>query len=107
MKKILSDKYILKGKIPVAVDDLFAWGNWIEKHDRRVNQTRIGDVRVSTVFLGLDHNFGNGKPLLFETMIFGGNRDSYQERYSTWKEAEKGHREAVKLVRLDERTKLK
>ena len=46
---------------------------------------------VSTVFLGLDHAFDGGTPLLFETMIFGGEHDEYQERYATWDEAEAGH----------------
>jgi hypothetical protein len=59
----------------------------------------LGEVQVSTVFLGLDHNFGFGrKPLLFETMIFGGKHDQYQERYSTYKEAEKGHAVALELA---------
>lgn len=50
-----------------------------------------GDVRVSTVFLGLDHRFGDGPPLLFETMAFVGHDDVGMERYSTWQEAEEGH----------------
>ncbi len=29
---------------------------------------------------------------LFETMIFGGANDGYQERYATWDEAERGHK---------------
>ena len=33
-------------------------------------------VFISTVFLGIDHNFNlEGPPLLFETMIFGGIKD--------------------------------
>lgn len=34
----------------------------------------------------------------FETMIFGGEHDQYQERYSTWDEAEAGHKRAIELV---------
>ena len=37
-------------------------------------------------------------PILFETMIFGGEHHEYQERYTTWDEAIKGHKEAVALV---------
>lgn len=51
--------------------------------------------RVSTVFLSLDHNWGDGPPILFETMIFGGEHDGYQERYRTWEEAEEGHEIAL------------
>jgi hypothetical protein len=50
----------------------------------------IGEVRVSTVFLGIDHAW-EGPPLLFETMVFGGPLDEEMERYSTWEEAERGH----------------
>lgn len=53
---------------------------------------------VSTVWLGLNHNFGEGKPLIFETMVFpkkGNYRDLDQARHSTLKEAKKGHKEMV------------
>ena len=54
---------------------------------------------VSTVWLGLNHQFGKGKPLIFETMVFpkrdgGGELD--MERYSTLEEAKKGHKKMVK-----------
>lgn len=66
----------------------------------RVALTELpGDVRISTVFLGLDHSFGMGDtPILFETMIFG-LKDEYCERYSTWDEAEAGHRVAVEFAK--------
>lgn len=67
--------------------------------DRHVAQEHVGGVRVSTVFLGFDHNIFGDIPLLFETMIFGGEHDGYQERCSTWTEAEKMHAEALDLVR--------
>jgi hypothetical protein len=31
------------------------------------------------------------RPLLFETMVFGGPLDGEQTRYSTWDEAKSGH----------------
>lgn len=56
-----------------------------------------GDVEVSTVFLVLDPQFGPGPPLLFETLVFGGEFDEEMERYSTWKEAcEKAKAELAK-----------
>lgn len=36
----------------------------------RVALDHIGDVMVSTMFLGLDHSFTDGPPVLFETMTF-------------------------------------
>ena len=96
----MSDKFKLEGHIPVPVDDLIEWGRWIEKANRHVAQDRVGDVQISTVFLGLDHSFGQpGPPILFETMVFGGPLDSEMERYATWEEAEIGHKAMLERVR--------
>jgi len=94
----MSNNYILNGKMPVSCDDLMTWAKWFETADRHVAKTNIGDVKISTVFLGLNHNWGSGPPLLFETMVFGGELDGEQERYSTWDEAEKGHKRMVERV---------
>lgn len=51
-------------------------------------------LAVSTVWLGIDHNFsGRGEPLVWETMVFG-DCDFDQElvRYSTEQDALEGHR---------------
>jgi hypothetical protein len=94
------DKYILNGHRPISEPDLMKWARWFETADRHVARTMIGDVRVSTVFLGLDHSFDpKGPPLLFETMVFGGPLDGEQDRYSTWQEAEKGHAAIVKRAK--------
>ena len=61
--------------------------------------TSISSRVLSTVFLGIDHSWDNGPPVLFETMVFGGNHDQYQERCSTWKQAEDMHERACALVR--------
>lgn len=92
-------KYTLDGHTPIECDDVIAWATWFEKSDRIVKQEDFSGIRVSTVFLGLDHSWGdNGPPLIFETMIFGGEHSDKQWRYSTWDQAEAGHKEAVKLV---------
>ncbi len=100
----MTDKYILKEKIPVPCPDLTEWAKWFETGDRIVKQDRLLDgVLVSTVFLGLDHNWsGTGEPILFETMIFGGKHHDYQTRCSTWEQAEKMHEKALELVRGEE-----
>jgi len=68
---------------------------------RRVGWDEVNGFEVSTVFLGLDHGHGyTGRPLLFETMIFGnGELDNYQTRCSTWDEAVKMHQEAIELAK--------
>ena len=92
-------QYILERHTPVPCEDMHVWGSQFGTANRHVADQRIGQSRISTVFLGSDHGY-NGKPLLFETMIFGGELDSYQERCSTWKEAELMHSVACKKVRL-------
>jgi len=55
----MGDYYILDGK-EVKEVDLITWAEWYEKTEIHVADEKIGDVRVSTVFLGLNHNFGDG-----------------------------------------------
>ena len=91
--------YILKDKIPVVEPDLNKWGSWMAQRDkRRIDKTMIGDIKISTVFLGIDHGY-DGRVELFETMIFGGNHDQYCDRYATWTQSKKGHKRAVLLVK--------
>lgn len=93
--------YILEGRIPKEVP-FEEWRSWHARNflQRVVAKTELPDgVTVSTVFLTLNHNFARqGPPILFETMIFGGEHDGYQERYSTWEEAEEGHSRAIDLI---------
>lgn len=90
--------YILdENKKPVACTDMREWTKFREGN-RMVARTVFGDVVVSTIFLGTDHSYGRGRPLLFETMVFGGEHDDYQERYHTWEEAVEGHRLACEMV---------
>jgi hypothetical protein len=88
---------------------LMEWAQWMEVHSNKiVEQTEIKGYMVSTVFLGLDHNFGGkGPPVLFETMVFRaddwnkfdkkkrGLPEQDMNRYCTWDEAMKGHRRFV------------
>lgn len=97
----MHDKFILVDKVAVEESDLMKWGKWMEKKNaRRVASTKLDDgTHISTVFLGLNHNFDDeGPPLLFETMVFlkdGKGGEDYMERYTTYKEAESGHKKAV------------
>lgn len=43
---------------------------WSDFDYRVVAKTDLGPVRVSTIWLGTDHGFGDGPPLIFETMVF-------------------------------------
>lgn len=68
--------------------------------NNRVALTYVGDVRISTVYLfGIDHQFGDGPPLLYETLVFDGLLDGEMKRYTTQKQAKAGHKAMVKRVR--------
>lgn len=47
-----------------------------------VARLQMGRALVSTVFLGLNHNWGDGPPLIWETMVFKGRLDQEQDRCS-------------------------
>jgi hypothetical protein len=96
--------YKLVDKKPIRCDlkELFLQDNSIAKN-------KFGDVEVSTIFLFLDHSFMSGEPILFETMIFGGENDGYQMRYSTYEDSLIGHENACNLVnkvKIDRENKL-
>jgi len=96
----MNNLYILDGRNPVPCRDLLTWGRWFQKADRHVAVDHIGPMMVSTVFLGLDHNYSaKGPPILFETMILDGGDHEFQRRYATWAEAERGHVVALRLAR--------
>lgn len=100
MRKKRCLHYILHGHEPEPCMNFLAWCMWFETADRRVERTDITDeADVSTVFLGLDHQWGDGPPLLFETMVFGGEHDQWQDRYSTWDQAQAGHDRVVAALR--------
>lgn len=68
--------------------------------NRIIEKTELDeDVEVSTVFLGLNHAFCDGPPIVFETMIFGGQFHEMMWRYSTLEQAQQGHWEIVDCLR--------
>jgi hypothetical protein len=83
--------------------DLMEWAAIHHDFDKKVVALDgIEEITVSTVFLGLDHSFGVGPPVLFETMVFGlqgeYQDEHYQERYCTYEEAIEGHKKVLQAV---------
>jgi len=99
-------RYVLIGQTPVIEPDLEKWAQWFASENRVVAQTEVPGGVVSTVFLGLDHNFfDKGPPLLFETMTFmdGDSNDCW--RTATWLEAEEMHATVVAACELNARNR--
>lgn len=101
-RKSVLRHYIMEKDGTIRPVSLLTWAKWFENVDnRRVAWEDIGDLHVSTVFLGLDHNWGlKGDPILFETMIFDkGGESVFCARYSTREQAIAGHQKAVRRLK--------
>lgn len=106
--------YVLDGKEPRRARSVLDWMRWFANTDRTVALTSIDGLDVSTVFIGIDHEYSphgvrfHGVPMLFETAIFTTSRVVRVFRHPTWAEAEQAHafiveclQDAVHRRRLD------
>jgi hypothetical protein len=120
-------QYILggdDGHTPIPCYSLHEWGEWVEhaNEKRIVAWTGNATKYVSTVFLSLDHRmWGKGPPILFESMAFvhtGRTQDFFgrgpeavpdvldQQRYSSWDDAETGHKAMVRKYLVNAKTRV-
>ncbi|AZD86865.1 hypothetical protein C4K14_4043 [Pseudomonas chlororaphis subsp. aureofaciens] len=92
--------YILVNQQTVPCDDVSKWALWYSTADCIVAEEWIFDVRVSTVFLGLNQG-SPSLPILFETMVFLEGESSEAARYARWEDAEAGHHKLMTLLRTE------
>ena len=92
--------YILGAGGEPQPSDLATWARWLEDANRSIAFEQVGDVEISTMFVGI----GGPAPCLFETMVFGGPLDGQQTRCSTKAGALEAHRRAVAAVRANPRS---
>lgn len=60
-KSLPEQMLILKHRKPIPEPDLIKWATYFESCHRRVRRTYLpNDTFVSTIFLGLDHQYGQG-----------------------------------------------
>jgi hypothetical protein len=101
--------YVLDDKRQVVkAEHLDQWIDMKRDFDARCRVARefVGDIEVSTVFLGHDMNHSRIvdetlPTICFETMTFGPNRSDVEDRYSTWEEALAGHQAVVERLKTD------
>ena len=81
--------------------DMLEWVLLFENAEyKRVALDELPGGKVSTVWLGLNHQFApDGPPHIFETLVFGGPLDGEQDRYSTEEEARLGHQAMVEKLK--------
>ena len=113
---VLDHNYILRDGKPSkarSVDELISfYRESMETPDIRIiaksylEHPEGFNIEVSSVFLGIDHNFyGTGHPVLYETMVFGGggeynfsDNDEFTRRYTHAEDAAAGHEQTVEEV---------
>ena len=78
-----------------------------------LQQTKLGGLLISTVWIGIDMSFTGGPPVIFESMVFDQDENKPEElgegvetyRYCTEAEALEGHHRLVgeytKLLDID------
>jgi len=89
--------YNIKGE-PISQAEGLEWYG-PRNSERQVAKTKLeSGEEVSTVFLVINHAFGDGPPILFETMIFGGEYDQECVRYTTLAYALVGHGKVCGLL---------
>jgi hypothetical protein len=103
-----TDRYILdEHDNPQPCEDLIEWGRFLEDRNRcRVahdmdegNEADGTRVRVSTMFLGLNHRLvGEGPPILWETLVIGGVLNMEMDRYTSREAALRGHQAMCQRV---------
>ncbi len=93
----------------IPAKDLIEWAMAFEGTDNHVGHDEVSGFIVSTVFMGINHTWGRGRPHWFETMVFRQmdnkrmlGRLIDQWRYATLEEARAGHKLAVAAVEKGE-----
>lgn len=78
------EAYILDADHKPVPTTMLEWAFWMETDEAIVTQTQVGEIVVSTVFVGLCSHVINAKPY-FETMCFKAHKSQgYQTRCATW-----------------------
>lgn len=96
-------RFLDKQGNPLTIDE---YETLFSREDYKIlKQTHVnGRYFVSTVWLGINHAYGDGPPMIFETMVFHSCKNEQitdlgeldMERYATEKEALEGHENMCK-----------
>ena len=94
-------KLVDRVAVPCSFEE---WAICFQQDDRIIARDEVFYYLISTVFLGLNHQFTDGAPpILFETMVFdakdGQDLDEFTRRYITYEQAEAGHQETIALIK--------
>jgi hypothetical protein len=102
MMRYIGKFFALKGETIVNVTDDKAKCEAFDIKNRRIGFKDFGnDTYISTVFLCIDHSFGDSEtPILFETMAWYKGKEYECRRYPTVEAAMTGHREVLESLEV-------
>ena len=66
----MNNHYILDRHEPVLENDPLVWDAWFKTANRQIDKDKMGDVEITTIFLGIDDSADSSPPLLFKTEVF-------------------------------------
>ena len=94
--------YLLRGKEPVECD-LMTWAKTFDSGNRSIACHNDDNWRLSTVFLGTYFDTREGKPLLFQTVVFAPTTEyNHQEwLYTNYDEAIANHYALLALLQAE------
>lgn len=106
----IRDKYILDKEKNIIPANLGEWSNFLKntREERMVAKNEVNGRFISTVFIGIDHNFyqnENNEIHIFETMVFESKENYsgiYCSRCGTWERALEEHQKAIEWVKNGE-----
>lgn len=95
--------YVLVDRKPVACRDAADYDQRVTNGAHglatHIARTNTDSAWVSTVFLGVNHQrLKDEPPVLFETMVFGGESDGLTVRTMAWARARSTHLQVVAIV---------
>ncbi|AFY93102.1 hypothetical protein [Chamaesiphon minutus] len=88
----MSHRYILKDTQPQLCEDLEKWAMWYGSSSHQIASDRIGNISVSTAFIGIAMGEVDGLPILFETLV---SPSGEVQRHATYQQALQGHARIV------------
>lgn len=88
-------RYILKDNQPQLCEDLEEWAMWYGGSNHQIASDRVGDVSISTAFIGISAGEMGGLPILFETLR---SSCGVVRRYATYSQAIDGHAQIVERL---------
>jgi hypothetical protein len=91
---------LMDDRVSVREVDGLSWAQWFlgAGDHRLVAVGFVAGATISTQFIGVSFQV-QGPPLLWQTIIIGGDRNGYQRSYASLEAARVGHQELIEQLK--------